>query len=679
MAENNDNTEKPKYFAAKESDETADILLTKADEWFNRIELNGYLDKIRQMWLAYHGAFYEDIENSHNITFSGEQGELTNISVNHIRNIATNMKTLITSSRPSMQARSTNTDYKSLVQTKLANGLLDYYLREKKLENYLDRAVEYALVLGSGYVKMEWNETAGDVYDYNEDTGVEIREGDIEFSNLSPFDVVFDGSREDSNHDWVICRSFKNKFDLAAKYPEFKSKIEKLKTKDEILQYHFTSINMDDTDLIPVYEFYHKRTEAMEDGRYMLFLSDTITLIDSPMPYRDLPIYRITPGEYLGTPYGYSPLFDLLPIQDAINSSYSTILTNHNAFGVSNVIVPRGADINVDFISGGLNIIEGNFTNGRPESLNLTQTPKEIFDFMQILERQMETISGINAVARGNPPSNLKSGNAMALMASMSIQYMSGLQRSYVQLIEDIGTGLVNVLKDFASVPRIAMITGKTNRTEMKEFTGDDLSSINRVIVDIGNPLAKTTAGRVEMAEQMLQMGIIKTPEQYFTVINTGKLETMTEDTQSELLLIKSENERLVEGQSVIAVATDQHSLHIKEHRAVLADPELRFNPELVKRTLDHIQEHLDLLRATDPNMLTMIQEQPLGPVGGSPIAQAPGQPPAPSNISGQAPVTMDVAPQMNTQDLTNMPNLPTPPGPFEGAPVLAEDTLPES
>jgi hypothetical protein len=679
MAENDQNSEQSKYFAAKEANETVNVLLSKADDWFNRIEINGYLDKIRQMWMAYHGAYYEDIEDSHNITFSGEQGELVNISINHIRNIATNMKTLITSSRPAMQARSTNTDYKSLVQTKLANGLLDYYLREKKLENYLERAVEYALVLGSGYIKMEWNETAGDVYDYNDETGFEIREGDIEFSNLSPFDVVFDGSREDSNHDWVICRSFKNKYDLAAKYPEYKSKIEQLQTKDELLEYHFTSASMDDTDLIPVYEFYHKRTEAMEDGRYMLFLSDDITLIDSPMPYRDLPVYRITPGEYLGTPYGYSPLFDLLPIQDAINSSYSTILTNHNAFGVSNVVVPRGADINVDFISGGLNIIEGNFTQGEPKSLNLTQTPKEIFDFMQILERQMETISGINAVARGNPPSNLKSGNAMALMTSMSIQYMSGLQRSYVQLIEDIGTGLVNVLKDFASVPRIAMITGKSNRTEMKEFTGDDLSSINRVIVDIGNPLAKTTAGRVEMAEQMLQMGIIKTPEQYFTVINTGKLDSMTEDTQSELMLIKSENERLVDDKTVVAVATDQHSLHIKEHRAVLADPELRFNPELVQRTLDHIQEHLDLLRATDPNMLTMIQEQPLGPVGGSPIAQAPGQPPAPSNVPGQPPAPMNVAGQLNMEDLVNMPNLPQPPGPFENAPVTADDTLPES
>ena len=79
------------------------------------------------------------------INFAGESGELTNMAVNHYRNIARHILTMITSNRPSFQARSVNTDYKSQVQTTLANGLLEYYLREKKLETYLKTAVEYAV------------------------------------------------------------------------------------------------------------------------------------------------------------------------------------------------------------------------------------------------------------------------------------------------------------------------------------------------------------------------------------------------------------------------------------------------------------------------------------------------------------------------------------------------------
>lgn len=642
------------YFAAKDPKDTANILLTKANDWFQSMDITGYFNKLRTMWAAYHGAYYTDNGDSHSITFGGEQGELTQLGVNHLRNISQHMLNMITSTRPSMQARSVNTDYKSLIQTKLANGLLDYYMRDHRLEEFLKTAVEYAIVFGSGYIKMEWNSTRGEMYDFNEELGIEVREGDIDFVNLSPFDVMFDTNREDKKHDWVICRSFKNRFDLAAKFPEFRDEILAVETKSELLQFAQFGYSYDETDLIPIYEFYHKRTEAMPEGRYMLFVSEEAVLMDSPMPYRNLPVYCIAPSYYLGTPYGYTPMFDLLGLQDAVNSLYSTVLTNQTAFGVQNIIVPKMADVSISELSGGLNVIEANETNGQIRPLNLTQTPKEIFDFITMLEKTMETISGVNSVARGNPDPNLRSGNALALIQSMTLQFMSGLQQSYVAMIEDVGTGIINILKDHASVPRVAAIVGKSNRTYLKEFSGDDLSSINRVIVDIGNPLARTTAGRVEMAEQMLQMGVIRTPEQYFSVINTGQLDVMTEDTQSQLFLVKEENERLMDGTPVVAIFTDEHALHIKEHASVLADPELRLNPDLVGKVTAHIQEHIDLLKTSDPDTLMILGQQPLAP---------PAPPPPPPEAQGQVPEMMGGAPvatQLNQQGAAPA-NLPSP------------------
>lgn len=666
------------YFASMEPEKTAQILLDKANSWFNQLEANGYLEKLRIMWASYHGVYFDSWSDSHSITFSGEQGELTNIAVNHLRNLAQHMLVMVTATRPSLQARAVNTDHKSMVQARLANGLLDYYMREKRLEDYIKDAVESAIVYGSGYIKMEWNATVGEVYDYiQSEDGMdeEIREGEVQFSNLSPFDVVFDPNREDDKHNWVLVRSFKNRHDIIAKYPEYEDKILMLQTKADIDSYGMGVNMFSDTDEIPIYELYHKKTESLPEGRYLLFLSGDIALLDSPLPYRDIPVYKISPSRILGTPFGYTPLFDILPIQDAINSLYSTILTNQSTFGVQNILSHRGSDISMSSISGGLNIIEGNFSNGKPEALNLTNTPREIFDFLQMLESVAETISGVNSVARGNPESNLKSGNAMALVQSMSLQFMSGLQQSYVKMIEDVGTGLINMLKDFANTPRIAAIAGIRNRTSMKEFTGEDLSNVNRVIVDIGNPLSKSTAGRVEMAEQLLQMGVIKTAEHYFSVLNTGNLEAMTEDTQSELDLIRAENEALLSNTEVIAVATDQHTIHIKEHKAVLADPDLRKDPELLRRTLAHIQEHITLLRETDPDLLNIIQEQPLGPAGGSPANQNPNMPPD-ASMQGQAPQMME-APSAEAP-AGPLPSPARPPGEFSGLPVLAEEVAPQ-
>lgn len=639
------------YFAAQEAEKTTATLLHKANAWYNQVYTNGYLLKVRDSWMSYHGAHYSSSMGSHRISFGGEQGELVQLAVNHYSNIATHMLQMITANRPAFQARATNTDEASQVQAKLATNLLDYYMREKRLEKYLRRAVEYAVVLGSGFIKMEWNATTGEIFDVNEETGAEIREGDAEFTNLSPYDVVFDTTKETAeNHDWVICRSFKNKFDLAAKYPELANRIKGLNTKSDLLKFRFEMFAYDETDDIPVYEFFHRRTEAMPDGRYILFLESDIILMDTVMPYRALPVYRISPRDILGTPYGYTPMFDLLPLQEAVNSLYSTILTNQHAFGVQNIYVPRGADISFKSLEGGLNIVEGVAGAGKPESLNLTNTPGEVFKFLQMLEQQMETLSGVNSVARGNPEASLKTGTALALVQSMALQFISGLQQQYVQLIEDVGTGLINMLKDFAAVPRIAMIAGKRNKTYVEhEFSGEDLSQINRIIVDMGNPISRTNAGKLQMASELIQYGQA-TPQQYVNVLVTGQLDSTTDDTQNEQMTIQRENERLAEGLPVKSFALDQHLEHIKCHRSVISDYEIRMDDNKNAAILSHIMEHIDHLRTTDPGLLSMMGEQPLGPQGGSP--------PNPQQPDQQAPPQGE----QQTQD-TNTGTPPPPQG----------------
>jgi len=182
------------------------------------------------------------------------------------------------------------------------------------------------------------------------------------------------------------------------------------------------------------------------------------------------------------------------------------------------------------------------------------------------------------------------------------------------------------------------------------------------------------------MAEQMMQMGVIKSPEEYIAVMNTGKLETMTEGQNKQLLLVKAENERLVDGTSqVTAVLTDAHSLHLREHSNVLADPDLRLDPELVQRTLNHIQEHINIL--SDPNVaniLVSIGEQPMGPPGGTP--NAPGsmdaeQPPQQSLGEMNELISNPQAQSVSTEQQAGpLPQPATPPAPFEDAPQSPQD-----
>lgn len=657
-----------KYFASKDAKEAAAILLDKAQAWGNAVVSNGYLEKLKTCLAVYHGTHYGSGKEEHTISFGGEQGELAQLPVNHIRNLAQHMYVMTTSSRPSMDARAANGDYKSLAQVTLANGLLDYYMREKRLERYINKAVEFSIVLGTGYVKVEWDATTGRVVDEDEETGEKILEGDIKFSNLSPFDVVFDINREDSNHDWVCVRTYKNKFDLAAKYPEYNDQIVALDTKDSKTRFSAQIFGGVESDQVEVWTMYHKKTDAMPEGRELVYLSKDIILHDQTLPYRRIPVFKMSPNEVLGTAFGYSTLFDLLPLQQGINHLYSSIMSNNIAFATQNLFVKTGSNIDITNLGGGLNIIQG---SEKPEPLNLLGTSPETFQFLSILEGKMEQLSGVNSVTRGtpDPAQNLRSGNSLALVQSMAIQFQSGLQNQYVQLVEDLGVCILEILQDYATAPRVASLIGINNRQYLVQFKGSDIADINRVIVDVGNPLAKTTAGRIQMAEQLMQMKPEEfSIQQYAQVINTGRIDGMLQSPVDQSNLIQQENERLTAGTAVRALVIDDHKEHIMRHRTILNDIDMRMDDARSKATYDHINEHIEFARSTDPGILIMTNQVPLeqAPVP-QPDVNQPDQ-----NAAGQSPIAQ-VAEGSEVSMAQEQPGIPepaTPPAPFEDLPI---------
>lgn len=654
-----------KYFAALEADKTADELLRRANSWYKNLYANNYFEIIQRSYMAYHGMF--DNSSGHKISFGGEQGELTQIDVNHYANIAQHIHVMITANKPAFMAKATNADNKSIIQAKLANSLLEYYMKEKKLERYLSKAVESALILGSGFIKMEWNATRGEIFDVDENN-FPIHEGDVEFKNVSPFNILFDVNRQTEEQDWVLCRTFKNKHDLIAKYPDLADKITNMKTVSDYFSYGIDMFRDNKSDDIPVYEFIHVKTESMPSGRYLLFLDDNVVLIDQPNPYPELPVYRISARDIIGTSFGYSPMFPLLQLQDALNSTYSAILSNQAAFAVQSIFVKRGSDISPKSLEGGLNIIEG---NEAPVPINFTNTPAEVFNFAKALEQQMETISGVSSVARGNPEASLRSGTALALIQSTSLQYMSGLQQQYIRLMEDVGTGLINLLKTFAHVPRTVILSGVANKNYVeKEFNANDLVSINRVTVEVANPLSQTHAGRAQIATDLLQYGVIKTPEQYLTVLTSGRLEPLIDPVQRHTNLTRAENEKMMLGLPVRAIALDDHVLHIREHQAVIADPDLR-EGEVADLVYQHILEHIDLMKTTDPGLLSVLN---------IPSLQQPAMPPqTPGGQEVQGQMTPDggpMGPAPDAQDIPNLPNMPTVPADLLPNPDLQQQAM---
>lgn len=603
------------YFALTPNSDLEGELTKKVKDYFKYVRTNG----IYYLWLRSYNEYLKAITTHRGIVpDTGPSGEYKALYINHYRNILQHLLTLITSQRPSFDARAVNSDHESMSQAILANSLLDYYMREKKLDRDFVIAVENSLIFGEAFQRVKWDPNLGQPFDVLDEKIV--YDGDISSSVFGPLDVIRDVSRKDAWFDWCIVRAYQSKYELAARFPEHKEFLENLSPNytDRLqdMLYITTGVNTviaGMNDCVPVYEFYHRKTNAIIKGRYALFVEGRL-LMESAMPFKDFPVFRISPSDVHGSIFGYTPLYDVLPIQDGLNTLYSSIITNQSNYGTQLILSPKGSGVNYKQLADGLSVIEYDPSVGAPEGFNVLKTAPELFTFINTLQQQAEIVSGVNSTVRGQAPEGVVAGVSLALLASQALSFAQNLQRSFVSLVEDVGTQIVSLTKEFAKTPRVAAITGKDNKFIMQTYTGNDISGIDRVLVDLGNPLNRTTAGKVTMAQDFLKNGFVENPDQYVQVVTTGRLEPVYKVKQAELLLISEENEAICNGITPQAVKTDMHKQHILEHKVTMASIAARNDPKLVEAATAHIQQHEDLLvqlTQFEPVLLQLLNEQP--------------------------------------------------------------------
>lgn len=591
------------------------------------------------LWQTAYAAFYAEYNMLGENSKSGDHGQYTNTHENHFKSLLDRLQTIVAAQRVQWTPVASNGDSSSQKQTLVAKAVLDYLLKTKRLQDKVNEMSAWAWMLGEGFVTATWDAHKGKVAGHIQEpdgTVRAVREGDVKSQVLDPTCVIRDvQARSYADCEWVITRTLENKYDEAAKHMNLADEIISLTADASAqLEWHLQpSWFTPGDDLIEVWHFYHRRTPACPQGRYVKFYADNLVVLEMPLPYEDIPVYRFAPDEHLGSAFGYTVAFNLLPMQECVDIVEDSIVTNHELYGVQHVAAIVGTDIQYQQLPNGGNFIEVTpLANGQdpfPRGLNLMSVSPDSYKYKADKIASMQTISSVNSVARGQPPEGVTAGTAMALIQTMAVQSNSKAQANYVGFLERFGTGIVSVLREYASVPRIAEIAGKDKGTYVQEFSAKDLSDIRRVTVELGNPLTDTTSGRLNIAEALLKGQLISTPQEYLTVLRTGTLDPLVDGDEAELLLIRKENEGLSDAQQQEVMEFDLHDLHIKEHRSVLADPVARRNPALVKAVTDHINAHKAFMQPPAPPP----GQQPQPPQGqpqGQPAPQKPAPGPHP-------------------------------------------------
>lgn len=643
------------YWAGADCEDVVEAVLDRKRTYERTLDHSALFNKIWRSLQYYYGFFDgEEDWGDTAIQVSGEHGQILTFTVNMYRYVIRQLLTMVTSEPPNYRVVPANIETKSRVQARLGERVLNYYLHKKKFLQQIQDTVEDALVYGTGFLEIYWDPSLGESIFGEDDEGAteEFFEGDVALRRRDFLDVVWecDGKDDDAELRWVALRDKGNKYDLATRYPDMAEKILSLsatqpKYTDNELEQNESDTGVIESDDIYYYRFYHRKSDALPEGRLVFFLEEfpEEPLIDMDLPYSRIPLLWIRISKLRKTLLGWSPAFDIQKQQELINETLAKLATIQDNLGLP-ILWAGGKGVeqpDPDLWVGNIAWVE---SEKKPEVINLGVIPPEMFKTLEVCVNSMEKSVGLNAAVQGQTAGSLRANRMQVFLAEQSLRFNSDVEQAFFRLFENVGTLTLEILQDFPESERLITVIGRENEDALVSFAAEDLYNVTGVNVQPGSRVARTTEGRMEILNILSQMGIALPKEEIVAIVNGAPIEAVTAGVEGQTDLAQAENESLMQGGFHKALFSDNHIYHMKKHAQVLNSPIARSQSNVVRGVLKAMMDHATLYN--DPKVFEFqtalgYAEMPPSPGGGGP--QKPGGParkalPAPKPQGGGAP-----------------------------------------
>lgn len=580
--------------------------------------------------LAYESMMYGSKDYERALEFIGEQEELIRMKVPVARTRIRQFVSFMAKKKLAFEAITDVTDSNPIQTARLAKSVCDTLVKKQRLQEKSEIIAEKMLVEGMCFASSLWRDDQGLILTADPTTGELAYEGDVAIQIHSLEDVFFDWTLSSWDEvPWVILRLPMQRWDLATQFSNLKKEILDLPAYQDSTSKkinHWKTYQNDPMDplikdnKVAVYHFFHKPSSALPYGRYTIFADNTVVLYDSPKMnvYQGLPICPFMMDTVKNSCLGYPFFSNLLPAQELLDATFSSIATNTQAFSTPIIMTPKGSDVSVSDLQS-MNLIQYSPLSveggGKPENLQLSQTPPEMFQLIQLLEKEITDASMINDTLRGNPASNVTSGVMAATLSANALEFVNiGSQRLYEGL-EFLMNQSVGLYKIFASVERLVEITGQSNASYIRTFKGEDLSQLKKIRIQETNPLLSTTAGRLSISDGLLQIMQSNRPDlvnKYLMILEGAPASELYESEISEQTAVQMEIDALLEGTPVTPLITDNHPLYIKAYRKLLYNPIVRNESEILPTVLNLIEQRLALEQQLDPQLKAILRNEPI-------------------------------------------------------------------
>ncbi len=397
---------------------------------------------------------------------------------------------------PSVVVRPTTSDPIDEQRADAADRIARHGRRKEFIDEYIDEQNWDCLWSGNGWIKGIWNPDIGETYDFNEETGEHIMQGQIEYNSPAVLDMWIDPDAKTwRNVKYTFERHTLALEDSQAKWPEY-SKILKENTleRDELSADSTLQMGSRDSQepQVEIYEYYEKGLPINGGaGSHCYFLEDGTLLGEitkNPHCKAGLPYHLFTYLDIPSTVYGKSAVEYVSNLQDKLNKLDSSILDSIQAHGVIRFALPANAEIEDEAVSSSSwDYIQ--YTGDRPPSfINTPTLMPDIWKFRESLILAMQEIFGINDSMMG-----IQRREQSAVSQQTSIETGTMIHRrlwkKYSMNVESVFRDYLMMVRDNWKEPRMIAVLGKSKAFESAKFKGADISGGFDLDVEYGTSL----------------------------------------------------------------------------------------------------------------------------------------------------------------------------------------------
>ena len=434
---------------------------------------------------------------------------------------------------PSVQVRPTSSDPADKRRADTADRLCRHGLRAYAMQEKIDLNNGATLLYGTGFVKTSFDENAGEIKSFDEETGELEMTGDVSIDNMTIWDIWLDPhARTWDKVEYVFERKWHTMEEAAMLWPDKEELlIEYLKDMDDDTK---NEGNIGQVKLreqrVPVFYYYEKGlpVNGMQ-GRHVVMLQDGTplkSLCKSPFRFYEinedkeevarqvkmeamgievdrgpevalLPFHILTDIDVTDHVYGKSFIEYASPAQDTINRLDTMTLENVAAHGYCRIILPEGADIAEDSITDTpweIVRVEG----GRDP--HFFEVPKLMPEVNQLRDRHhggIEDMAGVNDSMYGKQERE-QSGFSMQYATNQGNMIRRRIFNKYVLMVEGIYRSYLALVQRHWKDDRTIKVLGREKSYQLYDIKGSDILGGYDLVVEYGSSLSLDPTSRRE-------------------------------------------------------------------------------------------------------------------------------------------------------------------------------------